>query len=108
MKAKGRYTPWVGSGIFISKEELEKSARTLIGKPVKVNFKETVGIIIDAEYKDGGIDYEIELNDPRAEYMYRERLGDNAFEVVFTSLSLTKNNSLSETKIKEKEKNENE
>ncbi|HUW44754.1 MAG TPA: hypothetical protein VMW50_03070 [Dehalococcoidia bacterium] len=101
MKAKGRYTPWVGSNIFISKEELEKSARTLIGKPVKANFKEIVGIIIDAEYRDGGIDYEMELNDPRTEYMYRERLEDNIFEVVFTGLSLNEDKSLSETKIGE-------
>ena len=93
MRAKGRYTPWIGSGMFITHEELEKSARTLIGKPVKLNFGNKVGVVIDANYCDGGIDYELELDEPRAEYMYHVRMGDEVQQIVFTGLSLTDNSS---------------
>lgn len=70
MKIKGRYTPWEGNDVTFSNEELEKAARTFIGKPVKLMFNETIGVITDAEYNDGGIDYVAEISDLRASLRY--------------------------------------
>jgi len=104
MRIKGRYTPWSKNTIIITNEELEKATRSLIGKPVKLNFDEVIGVVMDAEYEDGGIDYEAEILDARAGSKYGTLDGNIARDVVFQCLSLVtdeNNISLSDTIINE-------
>lgn len=60
MKVKGEFGTDIFKNIIISLDELERAARTLIGKPVKLDF-ENVGTVVDAEFKEGRVHYIAEV-----------------------------------------------
>lgn len=88
------------SHIIISKEELLASARTLVDKPVTLDFGSTIiGKVVDAEYIDGTIEYIAEMdelprgyeNKLRAEINFRSlENGDRVKGITFVKLSLVK------------------
>jgi len=61
MKMRGKFTY---KPITISTEELLKAARTLIGKPIRLNFDETktVGKVVETEVVNETLDFIVEVD----------------------------------------------
>lgn len=90
MKLSGRWEPTHIKNIVFPEEELQRAARTLVGRPVRVNFKgDAVGHVVDAEYTLGGIDYVVEIPSLKAGFTMRYMEGRKIRGVTFTELSLT-------------------
>ena len=90
MSVKTIYKPNQHEHTKISSEQLKKSYRTLIGKPVKLNFKEEVGPVIDIRFhKNDELEIIMKLPDLRGEYI-AQGITDigQALNVIFNGLSM--------------------
>ena len=89
MKIKATYTPNQFGHYMITPDELEKSYRTLIGRPVKLNGVE-VGTVLDAEhYNNNEIELTLELPDLQGQCTVKGIENNKMTDVVFTGLSMT-------------------
>ena len=90
MKIKAIYKPNLCGGYHISPDELEKSYETLIGKPVKLNFKEEIGIVLDAQhYKNGVLELTLELPDLQGEYIAQSiKQNEGPYAITFMGVSI--------------------
>jgi len=97
VKFNGRWEPSHINNVVFPEEEIKRAARTLVGKPVRVNFEgDAVGYVVDAEYVPGGIEYTIEVPNLKAAYVVQHMKGNEVYGAVFTELSLTKAHGLKE------------
>lgn len=92
------YKPNVLGDYIIPPDELEKAHMTLIGKPVKLNFKETIGKVIDVQhFKNNELEITLELPELRGGYITSHIDNDKRVrDISFTELSMV---------IEESEKN---
>lgn len=89
MRVKAIYKPGQHGDIMISPDELERSYRTLIGKPVRLNFDKEIGVVVDAQhYKNDEIELTLELPELRGEYIAHDIQENSAKAITFTGVSI--------------------
>ena len=102
MKISGVWSP--SGDVFIPEEELKRAAKTLIGRPVRVNFQGTpVGVVTNAEYVPGGIRYTIDVQELKAGFIMKHLENNEGHGITFTELSFTRPRTSNQTTRNENE-----